>query len=311
MAQRVDEHLVEVGREEFVNAWGRGLCIRWRALRSHPAPPRLQPDAGRALDERLDLVRGVGPKTAERLRREGYRRLAELSRHPRYGREATRLWAALAQRDVSRLLAAGARDVELLGMFGRDEVAVVDIETAGLWQVLPLFLVGCAFRSDSGWEVRQYFARSFDEEAAVLHEVSRELAGRSVCVTYNGKAFDEPFVRARLALHGLPPVRFRLHVDMLHACRRWYGSLLPDCRLATVGAHLFALEREDDIPGAAVPDTYYQYVRDGDDALVAPLLRHNALDLYALACLTELAWAAQPEERDAGTGAALGPGWAG
>lgn len=270
----------EVNREEFQNAYGSGFCITYRESAYAGRAIGLVCDA--PLDERIDLVRGVGPKVREKLLADGYRTIAELARHPRFGPAAGRVFAALASRNVPELIRAGARDVELASLFGRDEFAVIDIETVGLWQVLPLFLIGIAVDVGGEWEIKQYFARSFEEEGAILHEAVRELAGRRVCVTYNGKAFDEPFVRARLGMHGVRPLKFRLHVDLLHSCRRTLGGVLPDCRLTTVGERVVGLSRIEDVPGSAVPDLYFQYIRDGDWGYVEPILRHNAWDLAAL-----------------------------
>lgn len=287
--------LLEVERSEFANTYGSGLLIRSHFPRE-TASPTLLPSAfvpdTRALEQRISLVRGVGPYTEERLRHEGYNHLAELVHHERFGKEALRVWTALAKGDIPVLSDAGAKDVELLAMFGAEDAAVVDIETVGLWQVLPVFLIGFATVIPGGWEIRQFFARGFEEEAALLYEVSEELASKRVCVTYNGKAFDEPFVRARLNLHGFSSVRFDLHVDLLHACRRAYGETLPNCRLSTVAAHVFGIDRNDDVPGSEVPDLYYQFVRDGAQEFVEPILHHNAMDILALARLTESAMSA-------------------
>lgn len=239
------------------------------------------------LDHRLELARGVGPHTRERLAASGYRTLLDLAQHPRFGRAATRVWAALAQRDARALLAAGARDIDLVSLFGRDEMVVVDIETTGLARSLPVFLIGVAVAAGDGWEVRQYLARGFEEEAAILKQVALELEGRQVCVSYNGKAFDEPFVRERFRFYGLRPLRFRLHVDLLHTCRRRFGAVYPNCRLTTMAQGLLGVAREDDIRGEEVPDLYYRYVRDGDEEAIVPVIEHNAADLVALAWLLD------------------------
>lgn len=285
-------------REEVSNAYGSALRLRRRVPRG---PLGCLAVPSEPLENRLDLVRGVGPQTRERLQAMGYTTLAELARHPRFGKAATGVWAALARRDARKLLGAGARDVDLLPLFRREEAAVVDIETAGLARVLPVFLIGVALpvesgsgrgeAEESGWELRQYLARGFEEEAAILRQVAEEIEDRLVCVSYNGKAFDEPFVRERFRLHGLKPLAFRLHVDLLHACRRRFAAAFPDCRLTTMAKGLLGMEREDDISGAEAPDLYYRYIRDGDEEAIAQVLEHNAADLHALAWLFDAFWA--------------------
>lgn len=290
----MDDRLKIVEREEFSNTYGTGLRLRVGVAEKAPylpLPHDFVPNAT-SLERRLSLVRGVGPHTEQRLRREGYDTLAQLVRHERYGPDALRVWQALARRSTSDLVEAGAKDVELLPLFSLEEAAVVDIETVGLWRVLPVFLIGYGTRVGDRWEIRQFFARGFEEEAAVLYEVARELADKRVCVTYNGKAFDEPFVQERLRLHGLETIRFHLHVDLMHACRRAFRHHWPDCKLGTVGSRLFGVYRHDDPPGYMVPDLYYRYIRDADEKAVGPILRHNALDILVLAWLLDAAWAA-------------------
>ena len=280
-------------KEEFSNPYGQALCLR----RRFPQGPlgRLA-ERGTPLEHRLDLVHGVGPHTRERLEGMGYSSLVELARHPRFGKSATRVWTALARRDARTLLAAGARDVDLIPLFRREEMVVVDIETTGLARVLPVFLIGAAFAEGDVWEVRQYLARSFEEEAAILRQIAEEIGERPVCVSYNGKAFDEPFVKARFRLYGLKPLSFRLHVDLLHACRRRFGAEFPDCRLTTMACGLLGLDRVDDVPGSEVPDLYYRYIRDGDERAITPIIEHNAADLHGLAWLLDAFFAASDED---------------
>lgn len=253
------------------------------------------------LEERIDWVRGIGPKTKAKLREEGYQTLVDVARHPKFGRDATRVWQALAKKETRSLLAAGARDVELLTLFSRDELVVVDIETVGLAQVLPIFLIGIAYYSDDQLILRQFLAPGFENEAAVLHQAAAELESFRVCISYNGKAFDEPFVRARLRLHGAPPVTFKLHVDLLHACRRRYADVLPNFRLSTVATRLFCLDRSKDISGADAGDLYFRYLRDGDETMITPVVEHNAGDLESLAYILEEFFfdsAAEPKESE-------------
>jgi len=274
-------------REEFENPLGRGVRILRRfplgslgSLAQEEVP----------LDRRLDLVRGVGPHTLQKLKAAGYETLVDLARHPRFGPSATRVWAALARRDAQALINFGARDMELLPLFPRREWVVVDIETTGLAQVLPVFLIGVAYAGATHWEVCQYVAEGFEQEGAILWQAAEDLGGRSVCVTYNGKAFDEPFVRARFRFYGLSPLTFRLHVDLLHTCRRRFSDRFPNCRLATIAQGVLGIDRGEDITGDQAPDLYYRFLRDADRQALDLLLEHNAHDLFALTQLLDALW---------------------
>lgn len=43
--------------------------------------------------------------------------------------------------------------------------------------------------------------------------------------------------------------------------------------------------RTDDLPGALVPERYFQFLKCGDMALLEDVLRHNAQDIRSLAAL--------------------------
>ena len=40
--------------------------------------------------------------------------------------------------------------------------------------------------------------------------------------------------------------------------------------------------RVTDIPGSLIPDAYFHYLRKGDEAIIAPVLEHNARDVVSL-----------------------------
>ncbi|MGI6611608.1 MAG: ribonuclease H-like domain-containing protein [Limnochordia bacterium] len=239
-------------------------------------PP--SPGPSSHLWQRLQLVYGIGPVIASQLRTQGYNDLRDLCDHPRWGPRAKQVVAHIENRDVARLRLAGARDSELLTFFGPHEIAVIDIETAGLARALPVFLIGVAWPNGQRWYRRQFVARHFDEEGGVLHLASSFLADRPAIVSYNGRAFDEPFVGARLAFHGMPRPSFLLHYDIYQETRQLRDAF-GDCRLPTVTQHMFGLDRGDDIPGHLVPELYYRYVQDQRPELLLPILTHNARDL--------------------------------
>lgn len=168
------------------------------------------------------------------------------------------------------------------GRFAPEDVLFLDLETTGLTNS-PLFLVGVMLWSGGGLEVRQYFARHYGEEAACLALFREACAGRRLLVTFNGKSFDFPYVRARAAVAGVALDVAPVHLDLLHESRRIWGRELPDCRLQTLERHVCGRARHADIPGHAIPEAYHAFVRTGDARDIAGILRHNLLDLVTLA----------------------------
>jgi uncharacterized protein YprB with RNaseH-like and TPR domain len=131
--------------------------------------------------------------------------------------------------------------------------------------------------------VRQYLARHYAEEAAVVRLFLAEAAACETLVSFNGKSYDLPYIRTRAALHRIPVGPDPTHVDLLHVARRRWGDELPDCRLQTLETRILGKPRTPDIEGRDIPDAYHAFVRDGDASDIVRILTHNVRDLVTLA----------------------------
>ncbi len=162
-----------------------------------------------------------------------------------------------------------------------EDVIFMDLESTGLAGT-PLFLIGTMTWED-GFVVRQYLARDYSEEKAVISLFLADAARRKLLVTFNGKSFDVPYVRVRAAATGTPFEMRLAHFDLLHECRRAWGGVLPDCKLQTLERRICGRPRHADIPGEEIPAAYHCFVRTGNAAEMLEILRHNVLDLVTLA----------------------------
>ncbi|HHY47174.1 MAG TPA: hypothetical protein GX506_07770 [Firmicutes bacterium] len=244
---------------------------------------------GGALASDLKLVRGIGPKTEARLKDLGYRDIPSLASHPRWSERAAFVLEAFDAGDISGLRAMGAKDDQLLATVNPGDAVFLDIETTGLYFTLPLFLIGMLYRIGEGLiMVEQYLARTPEEEGAILEAAMDRLSGFKTAITYNGRRFDIPYLRARAAMMGTGG-RLNLHeIDLLMPVRRRYRGLLPDCRLSTAGTYLMGLRRDGDIPGWMVPEIYYRFIDTRCADTIRPVLEHNIMDLLTLELLSEL-----------------------
>lgn len=164
------------------------------------------------------------------------------------------------------------------------DLLFVDIETTGLTST-PLFLIGVMLWTGTGFEVRQFFARHYAEEAAAIQRFVEECRSRPLLVTFNGKTFDYPYIRVRAAANGIPFGAEPAHLDLLHLSRRIWKGALPNCKLQTLERCICHRTRTGDIPGSEIPEAYHAYVRTQDARLMVEALRHNMLDLVTLADL--------------------------
>lgn len=285
---------------EFSGVISRNERGDYCRLTSRYAGKLVWPQRRGGLPAALELVRGVGPRVAARLRAQGYKSLADLCKHPRFGEDAACVAEAFARGNWDVLLARGADEAEVLATLPAERVVFLDLETCGLGSALPLFLVGL-LRWDRGfWELTQLLARDYDEEAAVLMGLARELASAQAIVSYNGRAFDRHYALGRAAVHGVELTLGQLHFDLLRHARRHYRDVLPNCRLGTVEeAVLGRLRAVDEAHGGEIPELYHRFVQTRDPDIMAGILRHNASDLKALA---ELVWLVENDKEASGHG---------
>ncbi len=162
-----------------------------------------------------------------------------------------------------------------------------DVETTGLGTSAAIFLAGALAWDGARLWLVQGVAKDVAEERLVAESFAGRIAAASLVVTFNGRAFDLPLLRRRLAFHRLPPLPATIRdIDLLHAIRRRYRGVLDDCRLATVERGVLGDARDEgDLPSAEVPLRFRDYLESGDVAHLEPVLLHNRRDLISLARL--------------------------
>ncbi|PIV72549.1 MAG: hypothetical protein COW56_08450 [Rhodocyclales bacterium CG17_big_fil_post_rev_8_21_14_2_50_68_7] len=164
----------------------------------------------------------------------------------------------------------------------------IDTETTGLagGTGTMAFLVGAARIDGRHLRVRQYFLTAFAGEPAALDHIERWAGGETHLVSYNGKRFDLPLLAARYRLAGSrDPFAGLPHLDLLHPVRTAFRTRWPDCRLATVEHRLLGFARTNDLPGAAMPGAWLEFLRGGHLGILPAILEHNLHDVVSLAAL--------------------------
>lgn len=190
-----------------------------------------------------------------------------------------------APADLLRLVGPGAGDTLPLP---EGEVAVLDIESLGLrGSGVVAFLVGVGLQRGTQLEVHQVLLADPGAEAAQLHAVLDLLERAAVVVTYNGRSFDVPALRARCIVNRLgdPGLEGRPHCDLLGPVRRLFRDRLGACTLRQAEVELLGMERVDDVPGFEAPARYRAWLRGAGPEVLAGVVRHNELDLCATAVL--------------------------
>ncbi len=177
-----------------------------------------------------------------------------------------------------------------LRRFPASRLLYLDLETTGLsggaGTVAFLAGFGRVVPGDpaDGFQIRQFLLTDYPGEGDFLDLVSGELGCDTVLASYNGRSFDEPLLRTRFVLNRKEWLR-RPHADFLPAVRRLWRKRFPDCTLGTVEALLLGKRRTLDVPGARIPEIWFEYSKKGFHPQMEAVLEHNAVDLESLAAV--------------------------
>lgn len=171
-----------------------------------------------------------------------------------------------------------------------DRLLFLDTETSGLGSGtanVP-FLVGMAFFEGDALVLEQLFLRDRDDEAAMLAIVDERVRACEAIVSFNGKSFDVPVLRARFVMNALPAMTERPHLDLLHLARRVHRHRRFKKSLTVLEREVLGFRRGPDVHGEEVAARYRHYLRSGDTAGLHAVVEHNEHDVVSLAALTTL-----------------------
>lgn len=172
-----------------------------------------------------------------------------------------------------------------------DKIVFFDLETTGLsgGAGTIAFLSTTARFEGRNLILNQVFLEDYPGERDFLSVVISQLSAGDCIASYNGAAFDIPLLQSRCILNGII-MPARLHIDVLQDCRRFWGKILDSCSLSSMERFILKITREFDIPGAAIPKVWLDYVKsdslnENQKALMEMVWQHNIMDVVSLAKL--------------------------
>lgn len=239
----------------------------------------------------LKVLPGIGPVSEQLLKKQGYTTVEDLTRHPKWKKQAYDYMKLVDTKETSSVqkwlwqrLPKSHPLLHYLAGFCQDQnFAIVDIETLGLSE-RPIILLGVAKPTKDHICTTQFLLRDIPDEPSAIWALITQLDPNISLITYNGKSFDIPYIKQRLAYYGINGYIDNINFDILHFTRRALKPKLTDCKLETVEKYL-GITRDINIPGALVPHFYDTYLRTQNVGPLVPIVEHNRQDLLTLSTL--------------------------
>jgi uncharacterized protein YprB with RNaseH-like and TPR domain len=173
---------------------------------------------------------------------------------------------------------------EIFRKYKMDTIAYLDVEATGFdfeHDRIVLISLGYYVKQDE-FKVIQYFAEMPNEEESLLREFKKAMGNFKSWCSFNGSAFDEPFIIKKMNRWNID---FRLpsnHIDLFRIIRPFYKKMgMKGCSLKIVEKYA-GIKRVDEISGARSVELYKEYLIKHDEKLKEILMLHNYEDVVNL-----------------------------
>ena len=164
------------------------------------------------------------------------------------------------------------------------KIAYFDIETTGFDKAkdtIILISLG-TFKEEGYFTIKQYFAEVEEDEIEILYSFGTDLLKFDTWCSYNGLAFDQPFINSRMLKNSITFQCPEEHIDLYRLIRPFYKLLgMERCNLKTVEKYI-GVQRADKIDGAMSIELYKEYLDKKDEAIKSIIMLHNYEDVLNL-----------------------------
>ncbi len=170
------------------------------------------------------------------------------------------------------------------------DIIFFDIETTGLSPASSsLYMIGAVYYQQMEWHIRQWFADSLSAEQEIIQDFFHFLKDYKVLVSYNGDAFDIPYLQKCASQYSLEADFSCLtSLDLYRRVRPLKKMLQLESLKLPALEEFLGISRADGTTGKDLIPVYNEFLKTQDPTLYQMLLLHNEEDLKALPQLMPL-----------------------
>lgn len=179
---------------------------------------------------------------------------------------------------------------EVFLSYQMDKILFFDIETTGFDKEKSniILISGGWFIDGQTFLVKQYFAEATYEEKDILRCFKEDAKRFHSWCSYNGKAFDEPFILKKSIMNNIKFITPKDHIDLYRIIRPYQTYIgLERCSLKSVEEYL-GIERKDKIDGGLSIELYYEFLETKESSIKDIIMLHNLEDVLNLPQIFEL-----------------------
>jgi len=165
-----------------------------------------------------------------------------------------------------------------------ENTCIFDIETTGFNRKnSKIILIGFLEFINNDQIITQAFIDNLSDEHTLLEYTINKLKNKEILISYNGYAFDIPFINERFKQNNMNyEINKYKSLDLLKIVRKNKQTLnLDNYKLKTVEKFL-GINRKDTIDGKESIKLYYEYLKTKDKKLEEKILLHNYEDIKFL-----------------------------
>ncbi|WP_027623172.1 ribonuclease H-like domain-containing protein [Clostridium lundense] len=174
--------------------------------------------------------------------------------------------------------------INIFKKYKMDSIAYFDIETTGFKKEEDkIILISLGWYLDQeNLNIKQYYAENLEDERELLKAFGKDIEEFITWCSYNGLAFDEPFIKFRFQKNKLEYGVPSEHIDLYRLIRPYYKQLGIDrCNLKTVEKFI-GIQRKDTIDGGLSVELYNKYLQTSSNELKEKIMLHNYEDVLNL-----------------------------